>query len=94
VLDESDYIRADWRAIRQRRSVDLAVPFPGAIEGGSLDVHLFFVKLFGCKIVEDGESKDLSTWADMSDEEASPSGGNVISSERQLTYPRSARVSK
>lgn len=59
----SDYIRTDWRTIRQRRSVDLAVPFSGAIESGALDVHLFFVKLFGCKIVEDGDSIDLSTWA-------------------------------
>ena len=51
----SEYIRTNWRQIRERRSLDLAVPFPGAIERGTLDVHLFFLKLFGCKVVQDRE---------------------------------------
>jgi hypothetical protein len=33
------------------------------MDSGALDVHLFFVKLFGCKIIEDAEPIDLSQWA-------------------------------
>jgi hypothetical protein len=31
----SEYIRTNWREIRRRRSLDLAVPFPGAVESGT-----------------------------------------------------------
>jgi hypothetical protein len=59
----SEYIRANWREIRRRRSLDLTVPFPGALESGALNVHLFFLKLFGCKAVQDREPIDISTLA-------------------------------
>lgn len=60
-----DYIRSSWVEIRMRGSLDLAVPFGNAVErqSAALDVHLFFLKLFGCKIVQDQEPIDVSTIA-------------------------------
>lgn len=61
----SDYVRANWREIRERGSLDLAVPFGNAVERerATLDVHLYFLKLFGCKVVQDQEPIDLPTLA-------------------------------
>jgi hypothetical protein len=50
----SKYLHENWRSIVDRGSFDLSKPFPGRTGATALDVHLFFVKLFGCKIHEDG----------------------------------------
>lgn len=50
----SEHLRSDWPAIEKRGQLDLSKPFPGGVKRATLDVHLFFVKLFGCKVVEGG----------------------------------------
>lgn len=49
----SRYLHAHWAEIRRRRRFNVSSPFPGGTRAAALRVHLFFVKLFGCKIVED-----------------------------------------
>lgn len=48
----SQYLRYNWASINKARRVDLSKVFPGAVARQSLNVHLYFVKLFGCRIVE------------------------------------------
>ena len=55
----SEYLHANWPLIARLRHFDLSKPFPGSSRDAALDVHLFFVKLFGCKIVESGTNIDL-----------------------------------
>jgi hypothetical protein len=47
----------------RREQFDLARPFPGKTLAATLDVHLFFVKLFGCKIFEDAIPIDLAPFS-------------------------------
>ncbi len=56
----SEYLHTNWAVIARRRQFDLSKPFPGGTRDASLDVHLFFLKLFGCKIVEDSIPIDLT----------------------------------
>lgn len=46
------YLRHNWTSISKARKVDLSKVFPGEVGRQSLNVHLYFVKLFGCRIVE------------------------------------------
>lgn len=48
----SRYLRSNWASISKSKKVDLSKVFPGAVGRQSLNVHLYFVKLFGCRIVE------------------------------------------
>jgi hypothetical protein len=50
----SKYFRESWGSIVKRGFIDLSKPFPGRTGAAALEVHLFFVKLFGCKIHEGG----------------------------------------
>lgn len=48
----SRYLRENWQTISKARKIDLSKVFPGAVARQSLNVHLYFVKLFGCRIAE------------------------------------------
>ena len=48
----SVYLRSNWPDILKSRKINLEKAFPGRVHRSMLFVHLFFVKLFGCKIVE------------------------------------------
>lgn len=59
----SGYLHANWSRIARSRRFDLSKPFPGTTRDAALDVHLFFVKLFGCKIFESKTNIDLSVFS-------------------------------
>jgi hypothetical protein len=59
----SAYLLANWPAIVKRGSFDLSKPFPGATRAAALDVHLFFVKLLGCKLHADAVPIDLAPFS-------------------------------
>ena len=48
----SNYLRTRRPAIRAGSVVRLSDVFPGKVHSAMLDVHLYFIKLFGCYIVE------------------------------------------
>jgi hypothetical protein len=50
----SQYLRTHWAAIVARGNFDLSKAFPGGTRAAALNVHLYFVKLVGCKINEEG----------------------------------------
>ena len=60
----SEHIRTSWRAIRLRGSVDLRAAFgePGGV-ANALNVHLYFLKLLGCKARQDGEPLPVDEFA-------------------------------
>jgi hypothetical protein len=57
------YLLATWPAITRRGRFDLSKAFPGGTRAAALAVHLFFVKLFGCKIQDEGHAVDLATFS-------------------------------
>ena len=59
----SRYLHANWPRIARSDRLDLSKPFPGTTRDTALDVHLFFVKQFGCKIVESETNIDLTTFS-------------------------------
>lgn len=59
----SKYLHGNWSRIARSSRIDLSKPFPGRTRDAALDVHLFFVKLFGCKIVESGTNIDLTAFS-------------------------------
>ncbi len=56
----SEYLHQQWRDIVRAGSFRLSRPFRGRQHIGAVNVHLFFVKLFGCKIVDDGVPIELA----------------------------------
>ena len=56
----STYLRGKKPAIRKGDIIKLGKIFPGAARKSMLDVHLFFVKLFGCAIIEYDISIDIA----------------------------------
>ena len=48
----SAYLRSNWPELLKSRKIRLAKVFPGSVHRSMLFVHLYFVKIFGCKIVE------------------------------------------
>jgi hypothetical protein len=59
----SEYLRSNWPVLKKNRKLNLSKVFPGTTRQSLLDAHLFFVKLFGCKIVNDGVPIDISQFA-------------------------------
>lgn len=49
--------------IKAEDRIRLQKIFPGSVRKSMLNVHLYFVKVFGCKIVEGGAPLDLSTFS-------------------------------
>ena len=58
----SEYLRMNWEQIYNSRKVNLTKVFPGDVRKSLLYVHLYFVKLFGCRVVEDGVPIDISSF--------------------------------
>ena len=60
----SKFLRERKPAIKKGDAISLDKAFPGAVSKSMLDVHLFFVKLFGCAIVELGAPIDINPFAE------------------------------
>lgn len=61
----SEYLCANWPQIKRLRRFDLSGPFPGATRRSALLVHLYFVKLFGCKLNDENDDAiDLGPFSD------------------------------
>jgi hypothetical protein len=60
----SGYIRGNWKLISKSKKVDLSKVFPGCVGQQSLNIHLYFVKLFGCRIVEAKVPIDIKKFSD------------------------------
>ena len=54
----SIYLRSNWLDLLNSKKINLAKVFPGRVHKSMLYVHLYFVKLFGCRIVESGAPID------------------------------------
>lgn len=59
----SDYLRSHWDTVRRNGRFDLSKPFPGGSRNAALGVHLYFLKVFGCKILEDKIAVDLGPFS-------------------------------
>ena len=59
----SSYLRSNWPTIARRGQFDLSKPFPGSTRTAALHVHLYFVKLFGCKLHADLVPVDLAPFS-------------------------------
>ncbi len=57
------YIFANWRRIKISRRLKLQGVFPGAVGHNALLFHLYFVKLFGCRIAHDKVRIDIRPFA-------------------------------
>lgn len=59
----SHYLRERQPSIRTGTVVNLASAFPGSVKQSMLDVHLYFLKLFGCLIVEHVVPLDITPFS-------------------------------
>ena len=59
----SAYLRANWAELSKTRKLNLSKVFPGSSRKSLLDVHLYFVKLFGCRIIEHSIPIDISEFS-------------------------------
>lgn len=59
----SSYLRGNFPQISARGKIDLSKVFPGATRQALLNVHLYFVKLFGCLIEEHNIPIDITPFA-------------------------------
>jgi len=60
----ANYLRSKHPPIEDSTVIDLDKVFPRAVKRSMLGVHLFFVKLFGCLIVEHAVPLDVQPFAD------------------------------
>ena len=60
----SAYVRNNWDVISKSGKIDLSKINQGATRQLSLNVHLYFVKLFGCRIVENDVPIDIKKFSD------------------------------
>ena len=56
----SIYLRRNWTNIVKSKRLNLSKIFPGMVRKQTVNVHLYFVKLFGCRIAEYRIPIDLS----------------------------------
>jgi hypothetical protein len=59
----SAYLHTHWKDITARGNFDLSKSFPGNPAALAVKVHLFFVKLLGCKLLADGIAVDLAPFS-------------------------------
>lgn len=52
-----------WNTVKKTRRFKLQSAFPGAVGRQSVNFHLFFVKLFGCRIADENMPIDLSEFS-------------------------------
>jgi hypothetical protein len=60
----SRHLREKNPPIKKGEIVKLNKVFPGAVKKSMLDVHLFFIKLFGCAIVEHNVRIDITNFSE------------------------------
>lgn len=60
----SIYLRLNWLDLMKSQEIDLTKVFPGSVHKSMLNVHLYFVKLFGCRIVEIGAPIDTGAFSE------------------------------
>lgn len=60
----SSYLHANWREITARGSFDLSKVFGNETAKQAIRVQLHFVKVLGCKLLEDGIRVDLETFSE------------------------------
>ncbi|WP_372780160.1 hypothetical protein [Litorivivens sp.] len=61
------YTLKEWKAIRTTRRVKLHKAFPGSTRHNAILMHLFFVKLFGCRIQHEKLAIDLQPFRESID---------------------------
>lgn len=54
-----EFLSLNWKDIKRKNKVDLSKIFPGNVKSSMLDVHLYFVKIFGCRIIENQVPIDI-----------------------------------
>ena len=59
----SSYLHANWREITARGSFDLSKVFGAETAKQAIRVQLYFVKVLGCKLLEDGIRVDLEPFS-------------------------------
>lgn len=59
----SSYLRGNFLRIAKSEKIDLSKVFPGATNRALLNIHLYFVKLFGCLVVEHAIPIDITPFA-------------------------------
>jgi hypothetical protein len=59
-------LHANWRDITARGSFDLSKVFGAETAKQAVRVQLYFVKAFGCKLLEDGIRVDLGSFSEHS----------------------------
>tara|TARA_R110002167_G_scaffold11428_3_gene50334 strand:+ start:367 stop:1041 length:675 start_codon:yes stop_codon:yes gene_type:complete len=57
------YLQNNWQTILSKGAVNLSKPFPGSVRKSMTEVHLYFVKLFGCRIAQEGIAIDLPSFS-------------------------------
>lgn len=60
----SEYVRNNWDILSKSGKIDLSKIKQGATRQLSLNIHLYFVKLFGCRIVENNIPIDIKKFSD------------------------------
>jgi hypothetical protein len=60
----SEYLREKKPQIKAGEIIKLNKVFPGSTKKSMLDVHLFFVKLFGCAIIEHNIPIDITCFSE------------------------------
>lgn len=50
----SKYLNDNYSKISKICSINLSKVFPGTVKASMLNVHLYFLKVFGCQVVESG----------------------------------------
>ena len=56
------YLHERWHEITARGSFDLSKPYPGEVASQSLYVHLYFVKVLGRRLLEEGIDVNLDSF--------------------------------
>ncbi len=59
----SEYVRDNWDAIAKTGKIDLTKIKKGATRKLALNIHLYFVKLFGCRIAENYVPIDINKFS-------------------------------
>lgn len=60
----SNFLRGRRPLIKKGDIISLHQVFPGSVTSSMLDVHIYFVKLFGCAIIEHREPIDIAPFAE------------------------------
>jgi hypothetical protein len=60
----SSYLHANWREITARGNFDLSKVFAAETAKQAIRVQLYFIKAFGCKLLEDGIRVDLGSFSE------------------------------